>query len=135
MLASLAGGITSFLLGYLFYGIIFHSDFQMNYISPEGFLATTPKLLPIFLGNLFVGITFTFIYYKWTNISRFKTGLINGAIIGGLLALADNLVIFGRTSNFSLSGILLDALILAIMSGITGGVVAVVLGLLNKTEE
>lgn len=78
LLSGIVGAIVYFLLGSLFYGVLFtelHGDSE-------------PCMWMIALGCLFMALLIALIYNRWANISTFSTGLKAGFIIGLLYRLS-----------------------------------------------
>jgi hypothetical protein len=132
LLAALAGGVAMFLLGWL-WGILLMD--MMNDMNPqiEGVAKDPPGLVHIFLGNVVWALLFALIFDRWANISTFKSGLIAGAWLSGLIALSFNLVFLGTTNLSSISGSLLDVVANVIVGGLGAAVVAWVLGYGNRS--
>ena len=65
-LSGIVGAIVYFLLGWLFYGILFPEIHGTN---------VEPCLLMIFLGCLFMSLLVSLIYNRWASITTFSTGL------------------------------------------------------------
>ena len=78
LLGTLVGGIVYFLLGWLFYGIIFP-----NIYPPS----ETERMLFMVLGSLSFGALIAYIFNKWAGISTWMTGAKTGAVIGFFVAL------------------------------------------------
>lgn len=78
VISGIAGGFIEFILGWLFYGILFKDSFPSN---------GTENMLLIFLGCMTFGFLLSYIFIKWAHISNWKTGLTAGGIIGLFIAL------------------------------------------------
>ena len=117
-LSGIAGTIVSFLLGFLFYGLLFTDIYPEN---PD------ESMLFIFLGCLFYAFTFALIYSRWAHISTFDSGAKAGFLIGLLWSLSMNFFMYASmdvlASNFAMS-IAIDTVSAAMM----GGVIALVIG-------
>lgn len=117
-LSGIVGTIVCFLLGFLFYGLIF-SDLHTE--------DTDPDMLFIFLGCLFYAFTFALIFSRWAHITTFNSGAKAGFLIGLLWSLSVNFFMSSSEgvldSNFAIM-IAIDAVSAAIM----GGVIALVIG-------
>lgn len=120
-LSGIVGAIVYFLLGCLFYGVLFPEIHGTN---------VEPCLLMIFLGCLFMSLLVSFIYNRWANITTFSTGLKAGFVIGLLYTLSMNFFMYSSkeldTNFFILLAI--ESIILAIV----GGVVGYMCGFFNK---
>jgi len=117
-LSTIAGTIVYFLLGWLFYGILFTDLYPAN---------QEESMLFIFLGCLFYVLVFSVIYNRWANISTFKTGAIAGVILGLLYSLSMR---FFMASSVGLNTehLITEAFIAVVSTGIMGGVVGLTIG-------
>ena len=126
ILASLIGGVVLFLLGGLFYAVLFADYF--NSVAAPGVYKLEPTMWAIFIGELFSGTLLGLIFTRWAAIKTFATGLKNGAIIGLILGLAIGFTFYGAANMYDIPSMLLDAVLGAIRFGIAGGVVGWFLG-------
>ena len=123
-ISGLVGGIVNFLLGWVFYGMLFKDSFP----QPE---ESTNTMLLIFLGCLTFALFIAYIYTQWAQIKTLATGAKAGAIIGLFLGLNWNIwavIMNDRT----LETLLLDTAITVVMTAITGAAIGMVLGKLDK---
>ena len=130
IIAAVTGGIVFFILGYLFYAVLFAGFFESNVGSATGYMKEMGdvNLLAIFLGSLAVAILLTIIFGSWANIKTFAAGSKAGAIFGLLVSLSWDLTLYGTTNAYNLTAALVDPIIGAVMVGITGGVIGMMLG-------
>jgi len=75
--STITGTIVYFLLGWLFYGILFTD------LYPE-----SDSMLFIVLGALFYVLIFSIVYARWASISTLKSGATAGLILGLLYSLS-----------------------------------------------
>ncbi len=122
LISGVAGGIVNFLLGWLFYGILF-KDFV-----PQPAEETAESMLLIFLGSLTFGLFLAYIYTKWGQISTAATGAQAGAVIGLFLGLFWNFFSAAMSATPDYQYFAIDMVITVVMSAITGAVVAVING-------
>ena len=119
LVAGIVGGIVDFLLGWLFYGILFSEAF-----ASEG----NENMVFIFLGCMTAGFFVSYIFNKWASISTPITGLKGGAIMGLFLGLHNNF--FANSTNatpdYGIMG--LDIIIMIVMMALVGASVAMVIG-------
>lgn len=118
IISSLVGGIVYFLLGWVFYGILF-SD-----IYPS---SDNDNLLFVFLGCLVYAIFLAFVFLKWANISTFSNGAQAGALLAFLTSLSMNFFMFSN-KIMDAKNFLLDIGIMLVCGVIVGGVIALVIG-------
>lgn len=119
--AGIVGGIINFLLGWLFYGIIFVNTFP----QPE---EKSESMLFIFLGCITFGLFISYIYAQWAQISTAATGAKAGAIIGLFIGLFYNFFNLAMGPETALQLAALDVVISIVMTAITGAVIGIVNG-------
>ncbi len=122
LVSGVVGGIVNFLLGWLFYGILFESQFPVQ----EG---EVMNLTMIALGCLVGGLFIAYIFTKWAHISNWATGLQAGAIIGLFLALYydfyDNATKTNADIDWQTMG--LDIILTVVMTAVTATVIAIII--------
>ncbi|WP_034043970.1 DUF1761 family protein [Wocania ichthyoenteri] len=121
LVAGIVGGIVDFLLGWLFYGIIFKNTFP----QPE---ESSNTMLFIFLGCITFGLFVSYIYTQWAQISTAATGAKAGAIIGLFVGLFYNFFNMAMDSEAVLNLAALDVVISVVMTAIIGAVIGLVNG-------
>ena len=133
-LGALAGAVTLFILGFLLYVVLLPDFMEANMGSATGVMRSdTETIMPlIFLGQLFTACLLTYVYLRWAGISTFVTGLKAGLVIGIFMTLGYNLVSYATTNIANLTMALVDAVLYAIVLGIAGGVIGLVLGKLKN---
>ena len=127
VLATVAGGVTLFVLGGLLYGLLLHDFFESH--SAANTMRETPIWWALIIGELLLAALVTLIFGRWASISTPLGGLKAGAIIGLLLAAAINFTMFAVSTVFvdPTAGVV-DAVVSAIRLGIGGAVIGLVLG-------
>ncbi|GAA4950959.1 hypothetical protein GCM10023314_25340 [Algibacter agarivorans] len=121
LVSGIIGGIVDFLLGWLFYGIIFINTFP----QPE---ESSNAMLFIFLGCLTFGLFVSFIFTKWAQITTAITGAKAGAIIGLFIGLFYNFFNLAMNATISMELAALDVAISVVMTSIIGAVIGAVNG-------
>ncbi|MFN0037759.1 MAG: hypothetical protein ACKVUS_22075 [Saprospiraceae bacterium] len=134
LLAALAGGVASYLLGWCFYGMLLSDFFAANVGTATGVMRDNASLqqLPLIAGNLIFGLLYATIFSRWAGITTFMGGAMGGAWVGLLMGLGSNLVSLGVTNIGNPTSALVDALVAAVIGAIVGGVVGWVLGYGDK---
>ncbi len=130
IIATLAGFVTVFLLGWLFYGVLLVDFYAANAGSAVGVMRADTEMIwwALIAGNVLQAYLLVYIFSKWTTISTFGGGLQAGLILGLIMGLAFNLSMYGTTHMMNLTGTLADCVVAAVMTGLTGGVIGMVLG-------
>lgn len=119
LISGIVGGIVDFLLGWLFYGILFKDTFPT-----EG----KENMLFIFLGCMTFGLFLAYIFTKWAGITTLTTGLQAGAIIGLFIGVYSNFFMNSMTETPNLQTMGIDIAITMVMSAVVGATVALVYG-------
>ena len=129
ILATIVGGITLFILGYLFYGMLLVSFFNQHSIAPAGSMRTMSELIwwALIVGNFAGAALLAYIFQKIGNVHSFATGARIGAAIGLFMGLAVDLISYATGKSFDLTGMLGDVVVRIVMTAIAGGVIALVL--------
>ncbi|MES2746779.1 MAG: hypothetical protein V4648_00280 [Bacteroidota bacterium] len=118
IVGGIVGGIVDFLLGWLFYGILFKDCFPE---SPD------MKLEYIFLGCMTFGFFVSFIFTRWAGISDLMGGLKAGAIIGLFSSLYMNFFMYSNMPiNYQTFAI--DVCISIVLSAGVGAAVGMING-------
>lgn len=124
VVSGLAGGIANFLLGWLFYGIIFKEFFP----QPE---ESTNTMLFIFLGCITFGLLIAYIFTKWAQITTAVTGAKAGAVLGLMLYLYFNFFGMAMNSEATLQMAALDVGIGVVLTAIIGAIIGAINGKLG----
>jgi hypothetical protein len=122
LVSGVVAGIVYFLLGWLFFGILFKDFF------PEQSDESAENMLMIFLGCLTYGLFIAYIFTKWAQISTATTGLKAGAIIGLFTALFYNFFNMAMMSSATYEMFALDTAITIISTGIIGAIAGAING-------
>jgi len=118
IISSLAGGLVYFMLGYLFYGVLF-----TNIYPPSD----NENLLLVFLGCLTFCILLAYVFLQWAQISDPVSGAKSGAIIGLLYGASMNFFMYSsQVPNYT--NMITDIVVNGIMGAIAGAVIAFVIG-------
>ncbi len=130
LIAAVIGGACSFLLGWLFYGIIFKDTLAGMAGSAQGVMKADSEMIfwALLLGNLLIAYLVTYVFSTWAGITTFAAGAQAGAMMGLLFTLGFDMVTYAVTNMMTLSGALLDVVISVIMWGISSGLVGWWLG-------
>lgn len=130
IMATLAGFVTIFLLGWLIYGMLLMDFFQANSGTASGVLRTDSEMIwwALIVGNVLQAYFLVYIFDKWASITSFGSGLQAGATLGLIIGFAYDLTMYGTSNTMNLTAALVDPFVTAILMGITGGVIGYVLG-------
>lgn len=123
LISSVVGGIVYFLLGWLFYGILF-SD-----IYPS---TDNENLLFVFLGCLVYALFLAYVFLKWASISTLASGAKAGAILAFLTSLSMNFFMFSN-KIMDAKNFIIDIAIMVVCGAIVGGAIAFIIGKTKTT--
>ena len=125
-MATLAGGVAVLVMGFLLYGLLL-MDFYTANAAPGAY-----KEVPIWwalIGGQVLFAGFLTMIMGWRGDSSAGAGLKTGALVGLVLGASFNLTSYGTANIANLTAALVDPIIAMIMTGITGAVIGVVLGM------
>ncbi|MFN3840810.1 MAG: hypothetical protein ACK4RF_08885 [Cyclobacteriaceae bacterium] len=130
ILATLAGFVVFFLLGWLLYGMLLMDFFNGNQGTATGVMRADTEMIwwALAVGNLMQAYLLVYIFGNWANITTFGGGFKAGLIIGLIIGYGVDLTMYGTTNIMNLTGALVDPLVVGLMMGVSGGVIGVVLG-------
>lgn len=130
IMATLAGFVVYFLLGFLLYGILLMDFMAANTGTATNVMRTDADMQwwALIAGNVMQAYLLVYIFGNWANITTFGGGVKAGAIIGFIMSLGFGLNMYGTTNISNLTATLVDPFVMAVMMGLTGGVVGWVLG-------
>jgi hypothetical protein len=130
IMATLAGFVAIFVLGWLIYGMLLMDFYMTNSGTATGVMRADSEMVwwALIAGNLMQAYFLVYIFGKWANITTFSGGLQAGAILGLILGFAINLTMYGTSNTMNLTAALVDPFVSAVMMGVTGGVIGAILG-------
>ena len=130
LVAAVVGAIVMFFLGWLIFGIALNSWIHANTIHYAGLMKEPmPDMLPLALSNLAFAWLYAYIFDQWAGIKTFVGGLIGGITIAVPLSLAIDLQYLAFFNLYkTISVIFVDLAGVAVMNGIAGGVMGLIIG-------
>ena len=128
VLATVAGALTSFVLGFLVYGIALSSFFAANVGSATGVYKEAPDLAPVLLGQTALAFLLTLAISKWGNSTSLAGGAKVGALFGLLFALGFDLTMYGTTNIQNMTATLVDPIVSMVVVAAAGAMIGMVLG-------
>lgn len=133
--AALAGAIVFFGLGYVIFGILLDPVLKNYMVQYPGLMKEPmPDLIFLFAWNFVMAFLFAFVFDYWAGIRSFMAGLKGGAILMFLIALMTDLSFLAFMNIMKgYTGVIIDVAAETVLGAIAGGVIALVLGLMNKS--
>ena len=131
LIGSIAGGVVMYIVGNVFWGMIF-ADFFADFFadnagSAEGVPRETVIIWAAALGNLFYAALVTMTIEARSGATSVVDGLKAGAIVGFLVWGTADFIFYGNFNLSNLNATIADIVLEAVRGGIGGAVVAVVL--------
>ncbi len=125
LVSGIIGGIASFFAGWIIYGMVMMDFFAKNAGSATGVMRGENEMVwwSLSVGSLFMGLTFSYVFNRWANITTLAAGASGGAVLGLLMTAGFDLTMYGTSNISNLTGTIVDILTGAIMGAIVGAVV------------
>ena len=122
-----------FVAGYVLFGILLISFMKEHTFQYAGLVKETPTLMVIFLSNLVMALMLAVVLEYCASIRTFVGGLQIGAIVGFLIALSIDLGELGYVNLYKGYALIpVDVLAETVRTALAGGVIAAVLGMMNR---
>jgi hypothetical protein len=132
LIGGIAGGILYFLLGYLVYGVLIMDFMRANPGPIRGLDRSVIDFKYLTIGNLVQGFLLAYILIK-SNVDSLAKGLITGGIVGLLMSVSFDAIMYATTNVISRKAMLADVIAFAVISAIVGAVVGMILGMGKKS--
>ncbi|MES2418990.1 MAG: hypothetical protein V4541_12445 [Bacteroidota bacterium] len=127
LVAGIAGGLTFFLLGWLFYGMLLMDFMTANSSGIAGLHKDPMVMWALIVGNLSWGFLFAVILGCWSGDLTLGKAAARGAIIGLLTAINVDMVMFATTNVTTLTCVAVDVATVTVMGAIGAAVITAVL--------
>lgn len=121
IIGGIVGGIADFILGGLFYQVVFPTLYPPTPDMKMSFIA---------MGCMTFGFLVSYIFNKWAGITTFASGAMAGAIIGLFYGLSMNFFMYSGMP-LNIQNFATDAVVNILMGAGVGGAVGFVLGKLK----
>ena len=128
----ITGAVAFFLLGWLIYGILLMDFMTKNPGAAGNIGKTSPDFLYLIIGNLAQGFLLAYIFVK-ANINNLLAGMVTGAVIGLLLAVSFDCMLYATSTIISRTAMAADVVAATIMTAIVGAIVGKVIGMGKET--
>ncbi len=126
LVATVAGGIALFVLGFILWGLLFMSFFQAH--ATADVMKEVPTFWALILGQLSFAALLTVIIGKWAGTTGVVPGMKTAALVGLLMALGIDFTLFATAEMMDLTATLVDPLLVTVQSGGAGAVIGGLLG-------
>ena len=135
LIGGIVGGILFFGLGYLIYGNLLVGFMQKHPGTATGVDRTMDDIQFLYLaiGNLAMGFLLAYIFVK-SNVSSMGGGLVTGGVVGALVTVGVDCVMYATTHVISKTAMAADVAATTIMCAIVGAVVGMIMGMGKKAS-
>ncbi len=136
LIGGIVGGISYFLLGYLFYGSLFADFFAKNAGSATGVPKPMDQFIwwSLILGNILGGCLLSYVFVK-SGVKSVGSGILTAAVIGLLMAGSYDFLMYSTSNLTTMTGLIGDICIYTLMSAITGAIIGWINSLIGKTKN
>jgi hypothetical protein len=128
ILAALASATTGFFGGWLIFGMALAGFYEANMTHYDGLMKEPPEMWGFIVGNLSIGVLFTYIFHYLSNVSSFGKGFIAALIITFFVSVTYDVYWYSGMNLYSGTVIVVDVIANSLLGGLMGGVAALVLG-------
>jgi hypothetical protein len=132
IIASIAGAVLYFLLGWLIYGILLTGFYEANTVHYEGLYKAMPNLALLFISNLTMAFLMSLIFQRWAKFTGFSKGMTGGIILGFFISLTYDLSFLSMFNLYNAPATIVDVLVSTVIVGIVGGFIGWILGYVKK---
>ena len=132
LLATLVGGVVSFFLGWLVFGILLDPYYKSHMVNYEGLMRNMEtgevRMVGIALAQFCFAGLLAYIFDRWANIRNFAQGFMGGFIVMGLAYAGFNIFMWSTMNLGPYIMYAVDIVANAIFGGVIGGVIGWMLG-------
>ncbi len=131
IVAALLGALASFILGFLFYGLLLMDYMSSNMIP--GAMKTEAEMgassyIFLFLGTFASSLLLAYVFDRWANIRTAGGGASAGALLGLLMILSFDFGMYATTNLLKMNFMLLDIALNVVFAAAAGAVIGWWLG-------
>jgi hypothetical protein len=131
-IGTVVGAIALYLLGYLIWEVLFKGYFDAQAGPVVGVYRTVPVMWALILANVLYGLLLTYVLERGSGSASIVDGVTAGVIVGLLAWGMSDIIHYAFTNVGTLNSAIADALLEGVHAGISGGIVAAVLGKIGK---
>ena len=132
LLGGIAGGIACFLLGWVIYGVALKNFYDSQTLI-AGVNKDIPEMATLIIANLAQGFLLALILGKWAKVSNLAEGMRISIIVGLLIGLSFDFIMYSTTNLMTMQAVLVDVLVTTVFVGIVGAIVTLIVRPTAKT--
>lgn len=132
--AAVAGGIAFFILGFVIYGLLLDPMvMRPNMNVFPGLMKEAPDFVPLVISNFVTALFVAYIFENLAGIRSFAAGAKAGGVIFFLMSLSFQLMFIAFWNlHKNYLPLVMDIIGSTVLGAVCGGIVAAVLGAMNK---
>ena len=131
-MGGITGGVLFFLLGWVIYGMLLMNFMNTHPGTAGNISRPEPEFLYLIVGNLSMGFLMAYIFIK-AGINSLGSGFITGGLIGLLMAVGYDCMMYATTTVISKTAMAADIAAATVMSALVGAAVGAIMGMGKKT--
>ncbi len=131
MVGAVSGGVVMFVLGYLIWEVTFVDFFANHAGSATGVARDVVLEWAVALGTLSLATLVT-LCIGWSGATTIPAGFKVGAIVGLLVWLGVDFILYGATNLQDLTAVIADAVLELVRTGVGGATIAAVVSKMAK---
>ncbi len=135
LIGALAGGVALYVTGYLIFDLTFRGFYAANGGSATGVDRAPQIIWAMAVANLAYATLITFVIANRSGATSIGGGARTGAIVGFLLWMTVDFVLYASTNVANLNRTMVDPLLEIVHGGIGGAVIAMVLARMNASDH
>ena len=135
IIGTIVGGIALYILGYVIWDMLFVEFYEANAGSATGVVKDPQVIWALALGTLSYAALLTLAIGTRAGSATIVEGLKVGAIVGFLMWFGVDLILYAVWNVSNLTAAIVDSLLELIRAGISGAVIAAVLGKIADAQE
>jgi hypothetical protein len=131
LVSGIVGGVVAFFAGWLIYGVLLMDFFTKNAGSATGVPRAAADMVwwALILGNLLMGLFYSYVYNRWANITGFGAGASAGFVLAILVIGSVDLMMYGTSNIMNLTGTVADIVCAGVIGLLVGGTVGMMNGM------
>lgn len=135
LVGGIVGGVVYFLLGWVVYGMLLKDFMHDNMGTAQGVMKAEDQFVwwAMIVGHMAIGFLLSYVLAR-TNTNSFGGGLATGGIIGLLMCLGYDAIMYGVSNLMTTTGMMGDIGASTVMAAITGAVIGIVNGMMSNSK-
>ncbi len=121
LIGGLIAGVTSFLLGWVIYGMLLMDYFTNNMVKYDGLNKDPIEMWAMVVSHLALGLLLAYVF-NGSGVKTARNGIASGAIFFGLFTVVAGMMSYAQINLYSLQSLCVDVLASLVMGALVGAV-------------